>query len=234
MARSPEAAAGDTSLADHVASRLRRDILDGTYRPGSRVSQEALAKKYGTSRIPVREALRHLASEGLIVLEQDVGARIAILSVSDLIDVYHMREAIEPMLLEQSIPHLADDHLATMQSALREGEEHAKALDADGYLECDRRFHLTSYEGAEMPRIRRAASEYWDMVEWFRRLYTFLPRGVEFALLEHRLLMDAVQERRSTDAGALLKVHIRRTRTALMENRDRLADIADVLPGAKL
>jgi DNA-binding GntR family transcriptional regulator len=213
-------------LPDLVARSLRAEILRGEHEPGSRLSQEALAQRFGTSRIPVREALRQLITEGFLVFEQDAGVRVAQVSVQHVIEVYRMRELLEPMLLSESVHGLDSRSVDTLAKALKAGEREASSLNIPAYLEADRLFHLSSYDGANLPRVRRVVDNCWDTVEWFRRLYSFLPRRLEVASMEHRLILDAIQERRSDDAHALLEVHIRRTRHALTDHQAQVAELS--------
>src|SRR5262245_58587035 len=80
------------TLVDVVTQALRDAIVEGRLQPGERIRQEAVAREFGTSRIPVREALRQLQSEGLVTLLPNVGARVARLDVGELVEVYLVRE----------------------------------------------------------------------------------------------------------------------------------------------
>src|SRR2546425_5188727 len=88
---------GHHTLTERVRHEIAQGIREGRYRPGDRIGQEVLAREYGTSRLPIREALRHLASEGLITFQPHAGARIARLDPAELEEVYLIRERIEPL-----------------------------------------------------------------------------------------------------------------------------------------
>ena len=89
-----------------VADELREAILRGAHPPGTRLRQEELAAQYGASRVPVREALRILEAEGLVTTVANTGAWIARLSLDECVELYQVRERIEPLLLRYSLPHL--------------------------------------------------------------------------------------------------------------------------------
>src|SRR5215216_991413 len=92
----PEATRGRYEpLAEAVARQIRAAIIDGRLEPGTRVRQEEIARRLGTSRIPVREALRQLEMEGLVTLVPHVGARVALLDFGEYTELYRMREAVE-------------------------------------------------------------------------------------------------------------------------------------------
>jgi DNA-binding GntR family transcriptional regulator len=177
-----------------------------------------VAREYGTSRIPVREALRHLASEGLVTLEPNVGARVARLDRAELDEIYLLREHLEPLAITQSAPHLSSKHLAELRRYAEEMEEVADPEDLTRWIELDRRFHLATFAGAPLPRLLRLIESFWNSTQQYRRAYTLLPRRLEIAHAEHRLLLEALERRDPEDAARLLQTHIRRTRLTLDEH----------------
>jgi DNA-binding GntR family transcriptional regulator len=205
-------------LAESVSRGLRNAILDGRLKPGERIRQESVAHQYGTSRIPVREALRHLESEGLVILEPHVGARVARLDRAELDEVYLLRERLEPLAIAQSVPHLSDSQLANIRLYVEEMERVADPEDLTRWIELDRRFHLATFAGAPLPRLIRLIEAFWNTTQQYRRAYTLLPRRLEIAHAEHRLLLEALERRDPADAERLLQTHIRRTRLTLDEH----------------
>ncbi|HSO79811.1 MAG TPA: GntR family transcriptional regulator, partial [Chromatiaceae bacterium] len=87
----------DITLADQIFTRMRREIVEGQIPPGSKMSEPELARRYGISRGPLREALRRLESSSLVVRRANVGARVIDLSSAQLLDLYYLREALEGM-----------------------------------------------------------------------------------------------------------------------------------------
>jgi DNA-binding GntR family transcriptional regulator len=134
-----------------VTDALRDAILAGKLRPGSRVRQEELASEFGISRIPVREALRQLESEGLVILVPNSGAWISRLDRAECIEIYKIRERLEPLALQESSVNLSASQLETLEDLVDRIEA---SDDADEFLRLDREFHLLSYEGADMPQLR--------------------------------------------------------------------------------
>ena len=92
----------DGSASARIAEAVRRAILSGEYQPGERIVQDDLAERYGGSRIPVREALRQLESEGLVRLVANTGAWVQSLTMAQCSEVYQTRERLEPPLLRHS------------------------------------------------------------------------------------------------------------------------------------
>src|ERR1700749_80602 len=103
----------DTGYRDNVASHriaesLRTAILDGSYRPGERIRQEDVAARSGASRIPVREALRMLAAEGLVTLVPNSGAWVTRLTMAECAELYLIREGLQPLLLVSRLARLGE------------------------------------------------------------------------------------------------------------------------------
>lgn len=203
------------TLTDSVRERIRADILTTAYLPGERIRQEALARQYGTSRLPVREALRQLASEGLVVLEAHVGARVACVDQRELDEVYQIREHLEPFAIAVSTPLLSIEDFETLTETLDALDRAAADDDVGRWIELDRDFHLRTFAVSGMPRLLTIIEGLWNSTQQYRRLYGLLPNRFEVARVEHWLLLDALERRDSEDASRILTMHIRRTRLTL-------------------
>lgn len=207
-----------------IARELRNTILSGHVRPGTRLTQESIAQRYGASRVPVQQALRSLAEEGLVTLEPNVGARVALFDLSELIETYRGRECLEPMLLAESIPNLTAEDISHIERLVEETEERAAAGDRLGYVAADRPMHFATFRGADMPRMLRIVESFWDTTQRYRKIYGLMPTSVETSVLEHRLLLDHIRARNAEDAARLLVTHIRRTRLGLAGYVHELSD----------
>lgn len=206
-------------LVDRVTSGIRDLILAGELQPGTRIGQDALAKRFGTSRLPVRDALRQIESEGLIILTPNSSARVAKLELRECEEIYMIRELIEPLALSQSIPNMSDEQISALESAVSEIES---TRDSDVFLKLDREFHLSSYRAANMPQLESLVGRFWNTTQHYRRAYTKLiwNRGSWVINSEHRLLMEAIKRRDPVDAGQILRMHIRRTRKELARHEE--------------
>ena len=197
-----------------VADELREAILRGVYPPGTRLRQEELAGQYGASRVPVREALRLLESEGLVTTVANAGAWIARLSLEECVELYQVRERIEPLLLRYSMPELSVyqiDRLAELAETM------ARTSDVERFLELDREFHLGSYAGAGTTFLGPTVQRLWNTTQHYRRAFTRLLDDESNRIVhdEHHMLVAAIRERDSDDAERILLGHIRRTRRQL-------------------
>lgn len=203
---------------DEIRAALREQILSGELPPGQRIVQEDVAAQFTTSRIPVREALRLLAADGLITIEPDVGARVAALDPDAMHEVYLMREALEPPAVRASVPLLTADHLAELSELADLGDRLAATGDVPGYLDMDTRFHEITIVASGFMRLHKAIHQLWDTTRQFRGVYTWLPSKLVQSNIEHRCILEACERRAAEDAADLHRVHIRRTRLTLDEH----------------
>ncbi len=210
---------GIALASSRVTDALREAILSGKHRPGSRLRQEDLAEEYGISRIPVREALRQLESEGLVNLVPNSGAWIARLDQMECIEIYKIRERLETLALRESCPNLTDGDIAALD-ALRVRIE--ATTDIDEFLKLDREFHLLSYKAARMPRLVQMISNYWNSTQQYRRAFarTVGLNNLSAVHHEHALIVDALMRRDGKQASLILYGHIRRTRLQLEAHKE--------------
>lgn len=229
MTVSTAGATNGTVASHRIAARLRDDILAGRLRPGERIRQEEIAEREGASRLPVREALRILHSQGLIQLKANSGAWVSTLDLAECQAVYKMRERLEPLALAESIPHLDEDTLHRIDELQDEIEGTA---DQDRFLTLDRELHLLCYIGNPIADLTRMVERFWDTTQPYRRAFVRVsgPERMWVVNAEHRLLIDAIRRKDEIDAERYLVTHIRRTRISLAHHpevfsaADRSAD----------
>jgi DNA-binding GntR family transcriptional regulator len=199
-------------LSEKIASEIRSAVLSGEMRPGMRIRQELLAAHFGASRIPVREALKQLENEGLVVLAPNRGAWIADVNSEESIEVYKIREAVEPLAIFESVPNLTDTDIDSLDATVRDLES---VTTLEDYIQLDREFHLRTYSRARMPQLLAMVERFWNSTQHFRRQFvkeTFAKDGLPFSDPQHLLLMDAIRGRDAEAAQVLVRLHIRRTR----------------------
>jgi DNA-binding GntR family transcriptional regulator len=207
----------DNVASQRIADTLRAAILDGTFLPGERIRQEDVAAKSGASRIPVREALRVLHSEGLVTLVANSGAWVTRRSLAECAELYQIRERLEPLLLRASMPHLDAAALSRLEQLATQME--GTGGDIDAFLRADREFHLGGYAPAAGTETWQIIARMWNTTQHYRREFTRLSAGrldgMAITHLEHRLLLDCVGRGDADDAERVLVTHIRRTRLEL-------------------
>jgi len=202
-----------------VIDQLREGILSGRYPAGTRIRQETLAAEFGTSRLPVRDAFQRLESEGLITLIPNSGAWVASLDLNESIEMYKIREALEPLALAESIPYLTSEKLEDLEA---QAEAIGRCEDPAEYIRLDRIFHLAMYDSERLPRLTPMIEQFWNMTQKYRRAFTKQATGHYWDATnnEHSLILEAVREGDAEAASALARLHIRRTRLILTDHAE--------------
>lgn len=214
----------DSAPASHrVAEQIRELILSSELSPGSRISQESLAERFGTSRIPVRDALNRLESDGLVVLKPSSGAWVAKLDLDECIEIYKIRECIEPLALSESVQHITDDDVELLQRLV---DQMSSTDNIEDFLRLDRDFHLASYRTSNMPQLNAMVERFWNTTQQYRRAFTNIigSEGAWIIHAEHKLMVEAIRRRDGEGAGRILREHIRRTRQKLEQNSEIFQD----------
>jgi DNA-binding GntR family transcriptional regulator len=207
-----------TPLAQMVIEELRTAILEGRLEPGTPIRQEAIAREQGTSRIPVREALRQLEAEGLVTIVPHSGARVAMLDFEECLEIYRIRERIEPLAFGESVGRLTSQQLASLDRLCDEIE--AKRGDK-AWIDVDRRFHLGCYAGAS-PRLARMIGGFWHATQKYRRILQQTLGDADYDAYhhQHRLMVDSLRTGNVPAGEALVRMHIGRSLLLFSDHRE--------------
>ncbi len=206
---------GVPTVASHrVAAHLRDEIIGGKLAPGERIMQEELASRFGSSRLPVREALRILESEGLVTLRPNSGAWVAQIDRQECIDIYKIRECVEPLAIAESMPNLRNVDLQRLEGIQAEIDH---GTDVERFLTLDRELHLLTYSGCRIETLNAMVERFWNTTQHYRRAYTTaIGRDRRWVInAEHRLLIEAIKQVDIEGAKTVVWSHIRRTRLEL-------------------
>ena len=193
-----------TTAQEGVLAALRSDILTGSLGPGDQIVQESLAERYGVSRVPLREALKTLETEGQVVYHPHRGYFVAELSVADLLEVYRLRALLEAEAISHAMPTFSDDDVDAIAELLREVEVAAAAGDVMAMTAANRRFHFAIFDASGLPRLSRILRQLWEATDVYRALYFQAEENRDRVALEHAAMLAAL---RSGDPAALIALH---------------------------
>jgi DNA-binding GntR family transcriptional regulator len=218
----PVVDAGSGVSSQRIAQALREEILSGEIAPGTWLRQDDIAARLGTSRLPVREALRILETEGLAELLPNRGGRVPVLDLDQVNTLYRMRERLEPLTLILSLEHLTDaqvDEMARLQAEIEAN------TDTGRFLALDRDFHMASYAACPSEQLLTTTIRLWNSTQHYRRAFMVLTGTDRMSVVnaEHHLILDAVRRRDPEDAERFLAGHIRRTRVELTNHPELFA-----------
>ena len=199
-------------MAHKAASRLRdvleQEIIAGHYRPGERLDEVSLAKRFDVSRTPVREALHGLESSGLIELRPRRGAFVKTVSASDLLEMFEVMAELEAMCVRLASKRMTDDQEAQLQSSLRDCEQAADKGE-DAYYLANEGFHAALYRASGNSFLQSQALALQNRLKPFRRLQLRVKGRVGQSMEEHREVVDAISSADADRADRAIRAHIR-------------------------
>jgi DNA-binding GntR family transcriptional regulator len=224
MSASSSAAAtpgdGHPSLPDVLYLSLRERILSGALAPGSELRQEVLARQFGMSRVPVREALSRLQAEGLIVLRPRRGFAVTSLDIADIIEIFELRMVLEQHAVDTATRLRTAADVAAVEALLRRME--TLPPETPGYmsvwLDINRAFHARIIASARRPRLANITSTLRDTIEPYVRIESHLTGGFDDARGEHRALFTAFRDRAGNRAGEISRDHCLGTMNRLLDS----------------
>jgi len=185
-----------TNIQDAVANRIRQMILNGHLKPGDRLRQDALANTFGVSTMPIREALRQLQAEGLVVFRPRRGATVARFTVSDYEDIYQIREALETLACQwiaKDFDRIPIDQLKLLLEEIETAE--ANRGDIHLRMQLVREFFFTIFEASEKEHLLRLLSNIWDLSQQYRFYFGSFPELVSQRLTNYRTIYQACHDR---------------------------------------
>ena len=189
-----------------VADILREAILDGTLRGGQPLRQEELASKFGLSRGPIREALRQLEGEGLIVFYPYRGAVVSPLSLAEVQEICEIRIALETAALRFALPQLSEEVLKRAEEILDEADQPTTGVAQWG--EINWKFHATLYTPANRPRLLALIKAQHAQMDRYLRVHFSLLNYKQQAQQEHRQILEACKRRDESTALSVLERQI--------------------------
>lgn len=187
---------------ESVLRELRRQLSAGLLRPGQPVQMELLAAEFQVSRVPVREAMRILEGEGLVIYTPHRGYTVARLDVEEVTEIYRLRELLETEAVTAGMPHLGKTEIEQMVRASEEIEAACLAEDLASLTAANHSFHFALFNTCRMPRLLRILEGIWSTSDQYRALYFTAAPNRELMRREHAEIQEAATAR---DLPRLLK-----------------------------
>jgi len=205
------------SIVETLADQLRARILDNALREGETLRQEAIAEAYGVSRMPVRDALRQLEAEGLVVFHRHRGAVVSRLNVDEVQELFDLRTLIETDLIRRAAPLATRVDITACERHLRASERAYLNRDVKNWGELNWKFHEAMYRPAGRERSLGLVQTLNLNTDRYVRIQLSLEHdALERADSDHRGLLAAYASGDGDLAGRLLEEHLTGVRDALM------------------
>lgn len=196
------------SQAQDIAERLEDEILRGQRAPGERLDERSLAEYFSVSRTPVREALQRLAASGLVHLRGRQGARVAKLSLSDLLDAFLVIAELEAMAARQASRRITPAQRRRLEACHKACAAEAGAGNHEGFYERNLEFHDTIMEACANRVLQEQYRAVNALTSPYRRRVTYQPGRMAESVPEHAAITAAILAGNGDEACALMRAHV--------------------------
>jgi DNA-binding GntR family transcriptional regulator len=196
--------------------KLRQQIIKGKLKPGQRIVMADLAKAFGASETPVREAIRRLESEGYVIFTPHAGAVVTRIDEGELSEIYLIRIALEALATRLAGPHLSERDIEWLK---RKNHDMETAIERSRYeilARLNKAFHLRIYKAAPYPRLHKMIADLWDTFERWPSVFSYVPERAAASVEEHKKIIEALAKGDMDLADDLMKAQKERALKALM------------------
>lgn len=203
----------DGETADTIAAILRADIIRCVFRPGQTLRQEELAARFETSRMPIRDGLKILEHQGLVLLPTNRSAQVAPLDLKSFQEISEMRAVAETLALTHAIPELSNSQIF----AAAKIQDEAELADIDAFPRLNKAFHTALLSPCNRPRLLHHIATLNDLSERFFHFAAVELNYADRSHKEHRELLIACEQRNVSAACRILGSHISNAGESLLE-----------------
>jgi DNA-binding GntR family transcriptional regulator len=205
--------ASDQTITSDISEKLINAIVNGEIAPGSKLSEPKLAQQFNISRGPLREAIRRLEGLNLVYHVPREGVKVVTLELKEIIEIYHVREALEGLAAGLAARNMEQKDIDELHELL---ELHEQYIDDNGEYfrqEGDFDFHYKIIQGSKNKLlIKQLCHELYHLVRMFRYQTRKIKSRTQQALIEHKQLVNAIEQRDEQLAELLMRRHISRAR----------------------
>lgn len=204
-------------LRDVVFNTLRQAILTGELKPGERLMEIHLANKLGVSRTPIREAIRKLELEGLVIMIPRRGAEVAQITEKSMKDVLEVRKALDVFSVELACERITKEELVRLKEACDRFEEATKTKDTKIIAQADVALHDIIVEATGNKRLMQLVNNLAEQMYRYRFEYIRDVKGHEKLVEEHRVIYESIRRKDPETAAEAVKKHIDNQEKSIME-----------------
>ena len=205
-------------LRDVVFNTLRRAILKGELIPGERLMEITLADKLGVSRTPIREAIRKLELEGLVVMAPRKGAKVASITERDLNDVLEVRKGMEVLAISLACKRITGEELEKLETIEQSFQKLIESGNLTELAEMDVKFHDTIYQATNNQRLVQLLNNLREQMYRYRMEYLKDIAVRRTLAEEHKAICRALRERDEQQAEQYVSIHIDNQQKAIIRS----------------
>ena len=203
-------------LRDVVFNTLRQAILTGELKPGERLLEIHLADKLGVSRTPVREAIRQLEQEGLVIMMPRKGAQVAHITEKSMSDVLEVRSVLDELAAALACERITDSEIEALENACKDFEEAVASGDIRMITATDVKFHDIIFAASRNLRLTQIVNNLAEQMYRYRFEYIKDSSGWQSLITEHRMITDAISKRDVATATKALHIHVKNQENSIL------------------
>lgn len=203
-------------LRDVVFNTLRQAILTGELKPGERLLEIHLADKLGVSRTPVREAIRQLEQEGLVIMMPRKGAQVAHITEKSMSDVLEVRSVLDELAAALACERITDSEIEALENACKDFEEAVASGDIRMITATDVKFHDIIFAASRNLRLTQIVNNLAEQMYRYRFEYIKDSSGWQSLITEHRMITDAISKRDIATATKALHIHVKNQENSIL------------------
>ncbi|MGW5384805.1 amidase family protein [Nocardia sp. NPDC003963] len=203
----------ERTMAESVYQQVRRKILEGRIKPGTRISIRSLAQSAGVSTMPTREALKRLQFEGLVAFDRRA-VTVTALDADEIRQLFAIRLTLELLATEWALARLDDVGIAAMRTVLDEMSD--PATTPDTWRELNRKFHQTLYDQAQSRYLIELIHNIWDRIQPYMAIYASAPHNLDDARRDHEHMYRLMIDRKLDELLDATRHHIETTAEAIV------------------
>ena len=212
------AKAAGLTLSDDAFEQIQNAIVTGQIAPGTRISEQYLSSTFGIGRGPLREAIRRLEGRRLVVRTPHAGVRVVSLGYQELIELYHVREALEGMACRLAASNMEDSEITGLQEVLARHQRHAGLQNNESYFQQEGEWdiHYRIIQGSGNRMLHELLCEdLYHLLRMYRYRFSATPERPQQAFAEHQRIIDAIADRDGELAEILMRRHISASRRTI-------------------
>lgn len=203
-------------LSAGLYTELQKDILSGALPDKSKLTEQAVCKRYNVSRTPVREALRQLEADGLIENIPNRGAYVTGLSKRDISDLFDLRALFEVQAVEWAIKRMSSEDIDSLAEVMEFMEFYTLKEDAAKVLSFNSRFHSLIYEGTGNRKLQRSLEVYQTYLKYSAPHRSYTESDLKTILEEHRAIYEAFESRNAAAGRKAMEYHMEQSKLRRM------------------
>jgi DNA-binding GntR family transcriptional regulator len=204
----PEGAPRKLSRSEDLVRQLEDDILSGKLPPGVRLDEQELAVRFKVSRTPVREALWHLASSGLIQMRRHHGAIVKQHTITELIEMFQVMAELEGLAARLAARRITSEELAQLRQAHDRCRDRIEQNDHEGFFKANNEFHDLIFSAARSQFLIEEAHSLRRRVNPYRHYITYQPGRMQKSVEQHDAIVRAIESSNSEEAHTVMRTHV--------------------------